>query len=113
MRRIIILLTTAALAASVVPAAQAIDERPIFTQRASDVCPEDFALVFDVAKAATVPIVVGKAKKSRPAGTARAQLLANSLTDKNAPSVCTMPEKSSFSVMLRPGSGAPVTGSQP
>lgn len=91
MRRIIILLTTAALAASVVPAAQAIDERPIFTQRASDVCPEDFALVFNVAKAATVPIVVGKAKKSRPAGTARAQLLANSLTDKNAPSVCTMP----------------------
>lgn len=90
MRRILILITTAALVLGVAPAAQAVHARPANTQRAVEVCPEDFALVFDVAKAATVPIVVGKAKKTRPAGTARAQQLANALADTSAPTVCTM-----------------------
>ena len=91
MRRSLILLTTAALALSVAPAAHAANARPMNLQRAADVCPEGFTTDFDIAKAAAVPIVVGKAKKARPAGAARAQQLAKALVDTSAPTVCTMP----------------------
>ena len=91
MRHILVLTAASALAIGLVPAAHATQTASVVKTPAAAACIDAAPLAFDVANAARVPIVVGKAKKSRPAGPARAQALADSLTDKNAPSVCTMP----------------------
>jgi len=91
MRHILVLTAASALAIGLVPAAHATQTASVAATPAAAACIDAAPLAFDVANAARVPIVVGKAKKPRPAGPARAQALANSLADENAPSVCTMP----------------------
>ncbi|MFM7210482.1 MAG: hypothetical protein ACKOYQ_00530, partial [Actinomycetota bacterium] len=91
MRHILVLTAASALAIGLVPAAHATQTASVAATPAAVACIDAVPLAFDVANAARVPIVVGKAKKPRPAGPARAQALANSLADESAPSVCTMP----------------------
>jgi len=91
MRHILVLTAASALAIGLVPAAHATQTASVAATPAAAACIDAVPLALNVANAARVPIVVGKAKKPRPAGPARAQALANSLADENAPSVCTMP----------------------
>lgn len=91
MKRALAMAVTATVIAATVPASVAQASASVREPRSASACVAGAGLTLDLAGAARVPIVVGKARKSKPAGTARAQVLADALLSKGVTTVCDMP----------------------